>query len=122
MQDAAAVEDVPAREEWYDGAGTLWTSDDGGQTWYTDDGRGWNAETYEDIAPSDARHTRPAATTEPEPEPEADVDLEVDPGAGAEPSAPEQPQPEGRLSVPARVAAAGARGGQHHRLRTTTAR
>jgi hypothetical protein len=68
-----AVVDVPAREEWYDAAGKLWSSEDGGQTWYTDDGRGWDAETYEDIAPSDERRSTLPATTgsRPEPSPQA---------------------------------------------------
>jgi hypothetical protein len=90
--DDEAVVDVPAREEWYDAGCKLWSSEDGGQTWYTDDGRGWNAETHEDIAPSDApRSTGPATTgsrsepsREPSPEPRSEDSPEDSPEASPE--------------------------------------
>ncbi len=51
---ATAVGDDEDHQEWFDDHGLRWVSGDGGYTWFSDDGQGWNAEIGEPIdVPSD---------------------------------------------------------------------
>lgn len=89
----AATDDAQEEKdhkEWYDGSGLCWTSEDGGYTWFSTDGQGWNAEIGEPIeVPSPSPSAAAGVPTPGVDAPAADPDLVqqsdaeglVDPGA-----------------------------------------
>ena len=52
-------------QEWFDDHGLRWVSGDGGYTWFSDDGQGWNAEIGEPIEVPTGQHAAPVEPATP---------------------------------------------------------